>query len=269
MQMRSVLALMLVLFLAACSSAAPTPTRVPPTVASAAVSMTAPAASSNLATSSATLSATGVGAATMSANPSGMAATQSTTVVGAMIPCPPGTAMIGATLSATMDTGMSVAGMLPTMPPTQMAGAKGYIGVQLEAVDNCGVRVTRVEAAGSAETANIQVGDVIVAIDGIPVASLSMMGGMGGTMSATMSANAAATMAANTGAMMSATMIADTSGLVQAFLDRIANTPPGTVIMLTVQRAGSQMDVAVTVGAQPTGGAETMPAATGVATVTR
>jgi len=64
----------------------------------------------------------------------------------------------------------------PTSQP-----ASGYLGIRTEAVENCGVRVVEVLLNTSADSNQLKAGDVIVAIDGRPLAALMAASSGAGT----------------------------------------------------------------------------------------
>jgi len=126
---------------------------------------------------------------------------------------------------------------LPTAPVGTPTGqpASGYLGIRTEAVENCGVRVIEILLDTSADTNQLKAGDVIVAIDGRPLSAL---------------------MAASSGSGALATGTPGPSGsgntfLSQAFYADIQSRRPGTRILLTVHRAGQQIDISVNLSALP------------------
>ncbi len=109
--------------------------------------------------------ATAASAATAAAS---VAATSgaAATVAGTMTfpPCPPATS--AATSQAASAT--AAASMAATGVPNP-----GYLGVRVEAVDACGVRVLEVLPNSPASTASIQVQDIIVGINGTQVTGIN------------------------------------------------------------------------------------------------
>jgi membrane-associated protease RseP (regulator of RpoE activity) len=138
-------------------------------------------------------------------------------------PCPPpagaAAATMAATTSGTMEAGMA-ATMAATMPATMPANP-GFIGIRVEAVDNCGVRVIEVLVGSPAVTAQIQVGDVVVAVNGKAVTGLDSM------------------------------------------RNAVGFLPAGDQVQLTIQRAGQEMTVSVTLAPRPAEIPATAPASAG------
>src|SRR5439155_25679099 len=90
--------------------------------------------------------------------------------------CPPaGGATVAATSSAATagTTSAASATAAATAAATTAARNPGYLGVRVEAVDTCGVRILEVLPGSPASTSGLQTGDVIVAIDGTAVTGVS------------------------------------------------------------------------------------------------
>jgi membrane-associated protease RseP (regulator of RpoE activity) len=134
-------------------------------------------------------------------------------------PCPPPAGAAAATMAATAS-GTMEAGMAATMAATMPANP-GFIGIRVEAVDNCGVRVIEVLAGSPAVTAQIQVGDVVVAVNGKAVTGLDSM------------------------------------------RSAVGFLPAGEQVQLTIQRAGQEMMVSVTLAPRPAEIPATAPASAG------
>lgn len=147
----------------------------------------------------------------------GAAATMAATM--SFPPCPPAGGAAAATLAAT-TSGTMESGLTATMAATMPANP-GFIGIRVEAVDNCGVRVIEVLAGSPAVTAQIQVGDVVVAVNGTAVTGLDSMRNAVGFLSA------------------------------------------GDQVQLTIQRAGQEMTVSVTLAPRPAEIPATAPASAG------
>lgn len=194
----------------------------------------------------ATMSATSAGGASGSGT-GGLSATMSSTDTGSP----------SETMSASNASGASA-----TMSATTSAGGTtgtAYIGIEVTDVENCGVQVLSVMPGSPAEMAKLQVGDVIVAVNGQAISSLSTSGGMSGS---TSSSSATATMESTMSATSSAGGAAGStgpstiSGMTASLASFVQQHQPGDMITLTVERAGQQMDVQVTLAANPssTGG---------------
>jgi len=104
-------------------------------------------------------------------------------------PCPP------AGMSATEEPSSGNApGAAGAAVATQQSpsGPRAYVGVQVRPVDDCGGEIVQVVPDSPASQAGLAVGDIIVAVDCVPLSIFGMaMSGSAGTM-ATMSADMAA-----------------------------------------------------------------------------
>jgi membrane-associated protease RseP (regulator of RpoE activity) len=61
-----------------------------------------------------------------------------------------------------------------TIPPTPTVNPNaGYLGIAAEQVEQCGARVLEVKADSGADKANVQAGDVIVAVEGKPITGVA------------------------------------------------------------------------------------------------
>ncbi len=61
----------------------------------------------------------------------------------------------------------------PTLEPTPTQNpAAGYLGIAALQVQNCGARIEAIKGGSPAEEARLQVGDVVVAINGKPITGL-------------------------------------------------------------------------------------------------
>ncbi|MFN8419869.1 MAG: PDZ domain-containing protein [Anaerolineae bacterium] len=142
-----------------------------------------------------------------------------------------------ATSEATAAATADMSGMA-TSEATVDVSQRGYLGVVVAAVGDCGVRVVQVTADGPAFLGLLAVDDVIVAVNGVAVTSLvqndAAMGEGAGTTDSGLSYSTPTT---------------------RSFFKFIQSMPPGTSIVLTVQRGGDQqIDLMVTLGALTTGG---------------
>ena len=172
-------------------------------------------------------------AATMSSGSSGTASAMT------YPPCTPASSAMS-TAMATQSTAMQ-ATMMPTMMASQsatMSGSPGFLGISATTVDGCGILVAGLVTPGPAATAGLQVGDIIVAVNGQSVAAIN-------TMNASAMGSGSATQAASgsSGVEMS----------IQPFATFIQSMQAGQTIMLTIQRNGQQMDISVTLGTIPSG----------------
>ena len=146
-----------------------------------------------------------------------------------MAPCldavPPSTdATAMATTEATSDMSATVdTSATPSMDTTATSSPTSFLGVVVAAVGDCGVRVVEVFADSPAFQAQLAVGDVIVAVNGVPVTELTTM--------------------QNTrpDGMMNYASVT-TAGFFMA----IHALPPGTQVILSVQREGQQLDLTAT-----------------------
>jgi len=164
---------------------------------------------------------------------------------------------------------------------TQVGNA--YLGILAAAIDNCGIRVMQLIPDSPAVTAQLQVGDVIVAVDGRAVAELCVNNSTGGNSGSNTtggtgnsgcgnSSSSNAGNSGNGGSGQSATAIAtnvngtgnnnavgandvdvNNTALVAAFLREISSHRPGDTVTLVIQRAGQQLEVRFTLGAIPPG----------------
>ncbi len=110
-----------------------------------------------------------------------------------------------------------------TLMATNSTASPAFLGIQVAAMDNTALRITGLIANSPATTAKLQVGDVITALNGSPLASL----------------------------LSNATPDVSGADLVAAFFNKIAAQAPGSQITLTIQRSGQQMDVNVTLASKP------------------
>jgi hypothetical protein len=176
----------------------------------------------------------------------------------AFAPCPANSGSAGganATMSATSSAGGSAGsgtgGMAATASAGSTAGA-AYVGIEVTDVENCGVQVLQVMPGSPADMAKLQVGDVIVAVNGQAMSGMASgsstggsTGGSTGSASATMSATSSA------GGSTGSTGPSAAGGLTAALASFVQQHQPGDVITLTIERAGQQMDVPVTLAANP------------------
>jgi S1-C subfamily serine protease len=143
---------------------------------------------------------------------------------------------------------------LPTAPvgtPTSQPSS-GYLAIRTETVENCGVRVIEVLLNTSADSNQLKAGDVIVAIDGRPLSALMAASSGAGTITTgTPSTSALGNMA-----------------LTQPFYIDIQSRRPGTNVLLTVHRAGQQIDISVSLSAIPSSTVAPGPSSTAIATPT-
>ncbi|MBX3080722.1 MAG: PDZ domain-containing protein [Anaerolineae bacterium] len=145
-----------------------------------------------------------------------VAAPSSTDTTGAGATATDDMSVPASDMTAIPDTGSKV---------TATSGPTSYLGVVVTAVGDCGVRVLEVFADSPAFQGQLAVGDVIVAVNGIPVTDLTSM--------------------QNTrpeGTMSYASLT--TAG----FFTAIHALPPTTQVTLTVQRGDQTVDVMVTLG---------------------
>lgn len=158
-------------------------------------------------------------------------------------------ANLAATSEATADmsmaatseaTAVATADMsaMATSEATVDVSQRGYLGVVVAAVGDCGVRVVEVMADSPAFLGQLAVDDVIIAVNGVPITTLiqndAAMGEGAGATDSGLSYSTATT---------------------RSFFKFIQSMPPGTPVVLTVQRGGDQqIDLNVTLGALTTGG---------------
>jgi hypothetical protein len=159
----------------------------------------------------------------------------------------------------------------------------GYLGIRVEPVESCGLRVAEVMLDNSALIGQLQSGDVIVAIDGQPLAALAtdlLASGMLPAPTASEPTSIATVQIEGTGPVPIATGgtpagtqevsdgtgSGDSSGLSAAFYNSLNSRRSGDTVILTVQREGQQFDILITLGETPQGMAEgiatTSPSAT-------
>src|SRR5579863_6697560 len=138
-----------------------------------------------------------------------------------------------------MATTSAMPNSAATMSATQSAsvGGPGFLGIAATSVDNCGILVGGLVPGAAATAANIQVGDVIVAVNGQSVASI--MSGSASTSSGTGSSTGMATAAATT-AMTTPNANGAASMSIQPFATFIQSFQAGQTITLTIQRNGQQ-----------------------------
>lgn len=145
-----------------------------------------------------------------------------------------------------------------------------YLGIRGAAVDSCGIQVAEVFVNSPAAAADLQVDDVIVAVDGqaLPTVLMNSMN-TGGT--GTSGAGAAATQGAGAVATAgAAATIAPGAMLTEFFRFMDQMHKPGDMVMLTIQRNGSEMDIPVTLAALPgSAGAGSTGGAAATATTAR
>lgn len=166
----------------------------------------------------------------------------------------------------TLDMSM----LSPTMESTTEAAANsaptamqpGFLNVQIGAVDNCGVQILQVFSSGTAAQ-DLQVGDIVVAVDCVPLADI-----IGGTMATatadsvisncmqpdTMSATGA--MPGVLGAMsspacMNTGVAGGTLRITSLFFCIIGQYHAGDTIALTLWRGSQQMNVEVNLDVAP------------------
>ena len=97
------------------------------------------------------------------------ATTAATTV---QYPACPGTATAVATTAATVSAAATTA-PTGTVPPTATANpSAAYLGIAAQQVQSCGAQVLDVRPGTGAEAAKLQIGDVVVAVDGQAITSL-------------------------------------------------------------------------------------------------
>jgi len=151
---------------------------------------------------------------------------------------------------------------------TQIGNA--YLGILAAAIDHCGIRVMQLIPDSPAVAAQLQVGDVIVAVDGRAVAELCMNTSSSNTTGS--AGNSGCGNSGNSGSGQSATAVAtnvsgagnnntvgpndvdvNNTALVAAFLREISSHRPGDTVTLVIQRAGQQLNVRVTLGTIPSG----------------
>jgi len=161
---------------------------------------------------------------------------------------------------------------------TQVGNA--YLGILAAAIDHCGIRVMQLIPDSPAVAAQLQVGDVIVAVDGRAVAELCVNNSGGGNSGSNTTGNdgcgnsgssntgnsgnggsgqAGTAVATNVGgagnnnAVGANDVDVNNTALVAAFLREISSHRSGDTITLVIQRGGQQLDVRVTLGAIPPG----------------
>jgi membrane-associated protease RseP (regulator of RpoE activity) len=116
----------------------------------------------------------------------------------------------------------------------------GYLGIVVDDVLDCGARIVEFSSAGAAARSDLQIGDVIVAINGITISTLTDQAA-GVYLEVTDDGNAA------TNADPSA---AFTPSLV--LFNQIHQQVPGVDVTLSVQRNGESYDIRVELIAFPT-----------------
>jgi len=75
--------------------------------------------------------------------------------------------------SAAATTAATVAVATNVATPTPLSANAGYLGISGENVQACGISILQVKPGTPAETAKLQIGDVIVAIDNTPITSVN------------------------------------------------------------------------------------------------
>jgi len=105
--------------------------------------------------------------------------------------------------------------------PAALNPNRGYVGLEVDAVDDCGVQVVSVIAGGPADKAGLQAGDVIVAMDGTSISNLVTLEGLE-TPSASYS-----------------------SSVIETFFGQIESRGAESSVILSVQRSGQQTDISV------------------------
>jgi len=122
------------------------------------------------------------------------------------------------TMASTTDTSTGNTGN--TAGGTSTAGAPvSFLGVVVAPVADCGVRISQVLAGSPAELGQLSVGDLIVAVNGMPLTQMT----------------AGQTSMGNYASMTTA-----------GFFAAIHALPPGSVVTLTVQRGTDQIELTVT-----------------------
>jgi len=133
------------------------------------------------------------------------------------------------TLPATVDASATADMTTPSTDTTATSVPTSFLGVVVAAVGDCGVRVAQVFADSPAFDAQLAVGDVIVAVNGVPVTDLTSM------------------QTTRPDGMMNYASLT-TAG----FFTAIHALPPGTEVVLTVQRGDQQLDLVATLVALAT-----------------
>ncbi len=112
--------------------------------------------------------------AATAAAPAAAATTQPTaqsaaaTVATSQYPaCPNPNATAVATAASTAATSAATTAATAPVNPTP-----GYLGIAAQQVQNCGAQILDVRPGSAAETAKLQIGDVVVAVDGQAITSL-------------------------------------------------------------------------------------------------
>ncbi len=153
-------------------------------------------------------------------------ATVTATPTGSVTVTPAGSVTVTSTGTATTPTPSP--SLVPSQTGTAAVGAAAYLGIRAAAVDNTGIRVVALLPNSPAGAAQVQVGDIITAVNGQTIASL-------------LPASAAtATLNPN-----------EVSPIVTAFFQLIAQHRPGETIQLTIQRGSQTLTFPVKLGALP------------------
>lgn len=158
----------------------------------------------------------------------------------------PGGVSAAPTMMATTTANTSNSSATMSAAQSISTGGPVFLGVAATAVDNCGILVGSVVPGSAAASANLQVGDVIVAVNGRAVTSIMN----GSASSGTGTSGGMATAAATTAMPLPG---ANGTASIQPFATFIQNFQAGQTITLTIQRNGQQMDISVTLGTMPSG----------------
>lgn len=134
----------------------------------------ATAAAPAVATMAATTMTTDIGTATAAATMMAPAATMAATMSSVKYPACPSTATAAATTAVTAAATVA-ASAVPTntlLPTATTNPSAAYLGIAGQQVQSCGVQVLDIRPGTGAETAKLQISDVVVAVDGQAITSL-------------------------------------------------------------------------------------------------
>lgn len=209
------------------------------------------------------------------AGPNAQATTSAT--IGAVAtqipPCQPaggtsGTSGGAATMSATSSVGGTggTSGMadddvsVAAQATPSALGQPSYLGVRVAPVSDCGIQIVETFVGGPAQLALLQADDIIVAVNGTTIKDMMSMNATGGTGGTGGAGGMATAPAGGLGGTPEAGGAGGTSGtaggtanqaMIASFFSFVQTHAPGEMLTLTVQRAGQQLSVQVTLAAMP------------------
>jgi C-terminal processing protease CtpA/Prc len=169
------------------ATAAATIAATAPAQAATAAATSAPVQAATTApTVAATVAAAATQVATQAAAAATTAATTAATQAAASQQYPACPSLVTAAATTAATTAATAAGTPTVQPPTAspspipptptaVSASAGYLGIAAEQVESCGARILAVTPASGADKAKLQVGDVIVAVNGKAISGLDAL----------------------------------------------------------------------------------------------